>query len=114
VLHPGFTSVRNFDTPPVVVAVDAGSEAERTGLAAGDTILTINGKPAAGEVEDHLRGLAPGDTVRLRITGRKGSREIKIGVTGRAEESFAIVDLPQVTPQQRARRNAWLNSEAEP
>ncbi|MGH9555632.1 MAG: M61 family metallopeptidase, partial [Terriglobales bacterium] len=24
VLHPGFTSVRNFDTPPVVVAVDEG------------------------------------------------------------------------------------------
>ncbi len=114
VRHAGFTSVRNFDTPPVVVAVDAGSEAERAGLAAGDTILTINGKPAAGEVEDHLRGLAPGDTVRLRVTGRKGSREIKIGVTGRDEESFAIVDLPHVTPQQRARRNAWLNSEAEP
>ncbi|MGH9603142.1 MAG: hypothetical protein ACRD24_12230, partial [Terriglobales bacterium] len=32
VSHPGFTSVRNFDTPPVVVAVDAGSEAERAGL----------------------------------------------------------------------------------
>ncbi len=114
VMHPGFTSVRNFDTPPVVVAVDQGSEAERAGLAAGDTILTVNGKPAAGEVEDHLRGMVAGDTLRLRVTGRKGSREIKMRVSGREEESFAIVDLPQVTPQQRARRNAWFNSEVEP
>ncbi|MCI0356815.1 MAG: PDZ domain-containing protein, partial [Acidobacteria bacterium] len=114
VLHPGFTSVRNLDTPPVVVAVDQGSEAERSGLAAGDTILTINGKPSAGEVEDHLRGMVAGDTVRLRVTGRKGSREIKIRLAGRDEESFTIVDLPQVTPQQRARRNAWLHSEVEP
>jgi predicted metalloprotease with PDZ domain len=113
-LHPGFTSVRNFDTPPVVVSVDQGAEAERAGLAAGDTILTINGKPAVGEVEDHLRGMVAGDSLRLRVTGRKGSREIKIRVTGRDEESFAIVDLPHVTAQQRARRNAWLNSEVEP
>jgi predicted metalloprotease with PDZ domain len=114
VLHPAFTSVRNFDTPPVVVAVDQGADAERAGLAAGDTILTINGKPAVGEVEGHLRGLVVGDILKLRVTGRKGSREVKIRVTGRDEESFAITDLPQVTPQQRARRKAWLNSEVEP
>lgn len=114
VLHAGFTSVRNFDAPPVVVAVDQGSDAERAGLAAGDTILTINGKAAVGEVEDHLRGVAVGEVLKLRVTGRKGSRELKMRVTGRDEESFAIVDLPQVTPQQRARRNAWLNSEVGP
>ncbi len=111
VVHPGFLSVRNFDQPSVVVSVDPGSEADRAGLSAGDTILTINGKPAIGEFEDRLAGMKVGDTIRLRVTGRKGSREVKIKLSGRDEESFAIVELPSITPEQRTRRAAWLASQ---
>ena len=110
-VYPGFLTVRNFDQPSVVVSVDSGSEAERAGLSAGDTILTVNGKVATGEFEDRLAGMKVGDTIRLRVTGRKGSREVKVKLGGRDEESFAIVELPTVTPEQRARRAAWLASE---
>jgi len=106
--HPGFTSVKNFDAPPVVVSVENLSEADRLGLVAGDTILAIDGKPASSEVEDVLSTMRLGDTIRLRVTGRKGSREIKLRLGGHEEEQFAIQEMEQVTPAQRARRAAWL------
>lgn len=108
--HPGFTSVKNFDAPPVVVSVENMSEADRLGLVAGDTILAIDGKPASSEVEEILAGMRVGDTLRLRVTGRKGSREIKLRLGGHEEEQFSIVDADGVTPAQRARRAAWLES----
>ena len=48
VADAGFVATRNFDGPPIVAAVTAGSDAERAGLQVGDTILEINGKAAAG------------------------------------------------------------------
>jgi len=110
--HPGFTSVKNFDAPPVVVSVENLSEADRQGLVAGDTILAIDGKAASSEVEGVLSTLRVGDTLRLRVTGRKGSRELKLRLGGHEEEQFAIVDAEVVTPAQRARRAAWLESPA--
>jgi len=110
--HPGFTSVKNFDAPPVVVAVENLSEADRLGLVAGDTLLAIDGKPVSSEVEDVLSAMRVGDTLRLRVTGRKGSREIKLRLGGHEEERFSIVDVDGVTPGQRARRAAWLESPA--
>ncbi len=112
-IHPGFTAVRNFDMPPVVVEVDSGSEAERAGLVAGDTILLMDGKPAAGQVETHWAKMRAGETLRLRVTGRKGSREIKVKVVGLDEEAFSLADVGPITPEQRARRAAWLQSEHE-
>jgi predicted metalloprotease with PDZ domain len=111
VLDPGFLSVRNFDQPSVVVSVDPGGEAERAGLSPGDTILTVNGKPLSDDLENRLAGMKIGETLRLRVTGRKGSREVKIKLGSRDQESFAIVELPSSTPQQRARRAAWLASQ---
>jgi predicted metalloprotease with PDZ domain len=108
--HPGFTSVKNFDAPPVVVSVDNMSEADRLGLAAGDTILTINGKPASSEVEEILSTMRVGDTMHLRVTGRKGSRELKLRLGGHEEEQFSIQEVEGVTAAQRARRAAWLES----
>jgi predicted metalloprotease with PDZ domain len=110
--HPGFTSVKNFDAPPVVVSVENLSEADRLGLVAGDTILAINGKPASSEVEDVLATMRVGDTMRLRVTGRKGSRELRLRLGGHEEEQFSIVETEGVTPGQRARRAAWLESPA--
>jgi predicted metalloprotease with PDZ domain len=111
---PGFLSVKNFDAPPVVVSVENMSEAGRLGLTAGDTILSINGKPASSTVEEVLSTMRVGDTLRLRVTGRKGSREIKLRLAGHEEEQFALLDLDGVTPAQRARRAAWLEETSGP
>jgi len=110
----GFESVRNFDSAPVVVSVVEGSDAAKAGLTAGDSILEVNGRQAAAEVEEMLAGKQPGDNIKLRLQGRSGVRDVKIKLGARREQDFKIVDLDNVTPAQRARRAAWLASEPEP
>jgi predicted metalloprotease with PDZ domain len=111
--YAGFVSSRNFDQPPVVASVDEGSEAERAGLRAGDTILGINGKLATSEIESQVASMRVGDTLRLRVSGRSGQRDLKIKLVAREQEDFAIVPLDNVTAAQRARRAAWLAGEDE-
>ncbi len=114
VADAGFTAARNFDNPMSVGAVTPGSEAERAGLQAGDTILELQGKPAGQEARDLLMRLNPGDTLTMKVRGRRGSeRELKWKVGGRQEISYQVKDLDQVTADQRARRAAWLRGEAQ-
>jgi len=110
----GFTSVRNFDQPPVVVLIEEGSEAQRAGLEQGDQVVAVNGRTLTGELETRLMDMRVGDTVKLRVVGRKGSREIKLTLGGQSQDEFSFSEVERVTPAQRARRAAWLRGEAEP
>lgn len=112
---PGFLASRNFDGPLSVVAVTTGSEAERAGLRVGDTITELQGKPAGEDSTQQLARLRPGDTVVLKVRARRGpERELKWKVTGREEIVYEVKDLDQITPEQRARRAAWIKGEAQP
>ena len=93
----------------------AGSEAERAGLRVGDTITELQGKPAGEDSTQQLARLRPGDTVVLKVRARRGpERELKWKVTGREEIVYEVKDLDQITPEQRARRAAWIKGEAQP
>ncbi len=112
---PGFAASRNFDGPMSVVAVTPGSEADHAGLQVGDTIVELQGKTAGQESRQELAHLGPGDTITVKVRGRRGGdRELKWKIGGRQEISYAIKDLDQVTAEQRARRAAWLKGEAQP
>jgi predicted metalloprotease with PDZ domain len=111
---PGFVSARNFDQPPVVFSIAPGSDAERAGLNTGDSIVEINGKPLSSDVETAIAAMRPGDTLRMKVRGRRGGREVKIKLGSREEQDFAIVELANVTAAQRARRAAWLRGESQP
>lgn len=111
--YAGFISVRNFDVPPVAVYVEEGSDAEKAGLVQGDTILSVNGKPLNSEFEDVLATMRPGEKLTLRVAGRKGNRKIEFPLGGREEIDYHVADLDNVTPEQRARRAAWLSSQPE-
>jgi predicted metalloprotease with PDZ domain len=110
----GFTSVRNFDQPPVVVVIEEGSEAQRAGLEQGDQVVAVNGRTLTGDLETRFSELRVGDTVKLRVVGRKGSREVKLTLGGQPQDEFRFSEVERVTPAQRARRAAWLRGEAEP
>jgi len=109
--YAGFIAVRNFDGPAVVAVVDESSEARRQGLATGDVILLVNGKPQAGSIEERIATMRVGASVKLRVSGRDGQRDVKFKLVGREQEEFTIVNVPTLTPDQRARRAAWLTAD---
>jgi predicted metalloprotease with PDZ domain len=110
---PGFIASRNFDSPMSVIAVTPGGEAERAGLQVGDIITAIQGKPASEESNQQLARMNTGETISIKIRSRGRERELQWKVTGRQEISFQVKDLDHITPEQRARRAAWLEGEAE-
>jgi predicted metalloprotease with PDZ domain len=114
VADAGFLASRNFDGPMTVAEVTPGSEAERVGLQAGETVLEINGKMAGQESREELAHLKPGDLITLKVRGRRGGeRELKWNAGSRQEISYELRDLDTVTAEQHARRGAWLKGEAQ-
>ena len=111
VANLGFTAIQNFDSPPSVTRVQPGSEAEKAGLAVGDVLLEINGKPATSHFEARLADLRPGATIHVRARNRRGERELQWKVGAREEVEFELQDVENVTAQQKARRAAWLKGE---
>lgn len=112
---PGFLGSRNFDGPMSVLAVTPGGEAERAGLQVGETVVELQGKPAGEESTQQLARLQPGDTVVVKVRSRRGAeRELKWKVAGRQEVIYEVKDLERITPEQHARRAAWLKGEAQP
>jgi predicted metalloprotease with PDZ domain len=110
----GFVASRNFDGPMTAAGVSAGSEAEHAGLQVGDTILEINGKVVGQESSEALATLTSGDTITVKVRGRRGGeRELKWKIGSREEVSYELKDLENVTAAQRARRAAWLKGEAQ-
>ena len=110
----GFSASRNFDGPMSVGAVVPGSEAEHAGLQVGDVILELQGKAGGQESRQELARLNPGDTLTVKVRGRRGAeRELKWKVAGRQEVMYEVKDLDPVTPPQRARRTSWLKGEAQ-
>jgi predicted metalloprotease with PDZ domain len=114
VADAGFLGSRNFDGPMAVAAVTPGSEAERAGLQVGDSIVELQGKPAGQESRQQLSRLVPGDTLSVKVRSRHGGeRELKWKVGSRQEISYEVKNLDKVTPEQHARRAAWLAGEAQ-
>ena len=114
VADPGFISSRNFDGPMSVTAVTPNGDAERAGLQVSDVILEIQGKPAGQESRQELSRLNQGDALTVRVrTRRGGERELKWKIGSRQETLYQIKDLDTITPQQHARRAAWLKGEAQ-
>jgi predicted metalloprotease with PDZ domain len=113
IADPGFVATRNFDAALVVAAVTAGSAAEHAGLSVGDSILEINGKQANGGLAGRAAEIRPGETLRLRVRNSAGERELRWTLGSRQELDFDLTDLDKVTPEQKARRTAWLRGEAQ-
>ncbi|MBZ5720481.1 MAG: hypothetical protein LAO03_08870 [Acidobacteriia bacterium] len=113
VADPGFDASQKFDTPPSVFYVAPGSVAERAGLAIGDIVLQINGRIAGPTFPRQLAELRPGDTIHLRVRSLRGEREIHWKLASREEVEFELKDVDNITPQQKARRAAWLHGESQ-
>ncbi len=110
----GFAATKSPGQPPAVSAVNPGGEAERAGLAVGDSILEINGRVLTSDYRQQLAALGVGETLRLRVRNRGGEREVAWKMGSREEVEFDLKDVENLTPEQKARRAAWLSGEDQP
>ncbi len=94
VASAGFTSTANLGGQPEIFHVDANSDAGRAGLAPGDRVITMDGKPASDSLDEELSRLPPGTAVHLRIENRKGQRDVKLRLDARKLQSQELQDLP--------------------
>lgn len=107
----GLWAVRNSDAPPVVTWLDPAGPAESSGLAVGDAILEIDGKVSGPDFGHQLAAVQAGEMLRLRV--RRGAEEHNYQLTVGSHEDvdFELKDATSVSPEQRARRAAWLSGQ---
>ena len=96
-----------------MASIAPGSDAERAGLAIGEDILEINGQAAGSDFEQRLAELRPGDKLRLRVRNSGGEHELHWKLGRRDEVAVELKDVDNITPQQKARRAAWLKGESQ-
>jgi predicted metalloprotease with PDZ domain len=108
-----FQATWDLNMPPTVTAVAPNSAAERAGLEVGDTIVEVNGQKAGRNFDRLTALLRPGDMLRLRTHGRRGQRDLRWKLASREEVEFELADVDNISPQQKARRDAWLGGEAQ-
>ena len=113
VADPGFTAIRAFGTPPVVASLSGSGGAEHAGLAVGDSILQLNGRAVNGDFNYRLAQLRAGDIIRLRVRSHRGEHEVHWKLASKEQVEFRLEDVDNITPQQKARRAAWLAGESE-
>jgi predicted metalloprotease with PDZ domain len=94
------------------IAITPGGEADRAGLQFGDIVTEIQGKPASEESNQQLARMNAGEIISVKTRSRGAERHLQWKVAERQEISYQVKDLDHVTPEQRARRIAWLKGEA--
>lgn len=113
VAYAGFTANGNFGPTPVVTNVDLGGEAEKAGLHPGDIILYVNGMEPSANIAEQIASLEPGSTLKLKVSTRDHVREVKIRLTAREVMQYELQQVPNATPEQIARRQAWMRGDSE-
>lgn len=108
----GFQVSRAFGG--VLLVTEVNGEAQQAGLQEGDTLLEINGKPAAGEFQTLLADMRPGDALRVKVQSDRGERTLQWKIGRRDEVAFSLQDVQNITSTQKAGRAAWLSGEDSP
>src|SRR5207302_1403095 len=110
VADAGFTAARNFN-PPLVIEDVYGEQARAAGLQQGNEIVAIEGKPAARNLDQQFANAKPGTKVRITVMNRGVRKEVELTLGQRSVVAYVLHESSQPTPEQLARRKAWLNSE---
>ena len=110
----GFVAGTNFDGPPTVAQVDAGSEAEKAGLASGDVLVEIDGHEPSVDFERRLQQLHPGNTLQVHVRGENGDRKLQWKVGAREDVEYELREVENLSARQKSQRAAWLRGECSP
>ena len=110
---PGFTTSANLDGQPEVMSVDANSEAQRAGIAVGDRVVEVDGKPTTAFLDDQIGRMRAGTTVKISLANQRGQNTVKLKLSSQAEQVYILQDVASVTAEQRAHRVAWIHGDDE-
>ena len=97
----------------MVAQVEQGSQAEKAGIRPGDILTSVNGMTLRGDFSSMIRAMRPGEIVRVGIRRGAEDREASIRLASQVSEEYSLEDLPAVSPEQRARRAAWLRGDSQ-
>ena len=79
----------------------------------GDAILELNGRATASDFGEQLQLIPRGTMLRVRIRRGREERSLRWRVGNKEEVEFVLQDVENITPQQKARRTAWLAGESQ-
>ena len=107
---PGFSVTRGA----AVIAKVEGEGARSAGLREGDEIVEFQDQPPGRGMQRRLSQVAPSSTIHMKV--RRGGAEslVTIPVGTRQAEEWQVSEVPNATPEQVARRKAWIASEDQP
>jgi predicted metalloprotease with PDZ domain len=108
VADAGFDATLNFTGLPEVTAIATGSPVEAAGVRIGDTLTAIDDREYLGDLQSYLDGHKPGETVVFHFLSRGRVLSVKVVLKTSNRLKYSVVDLPRVSPEQRAQRAAWL------
>ena len=107
----GFRASRNFDAAPAVVDVAPQSEAAKSGLVVGDTILALEGTPISRDLEARIAGRSLGDTIRVRVRNAAGiERDLTWKLVAKRTLEYQVVEIENPTVDQLLHRKNWLTA----
>ncbi len=80
------------------------------GIDSGDIIKSIDGQPATAASWNAIGNRKPGETVTLAVLRRGGASVTKTVTLGQDPTAQQVVSMDNMTPAQKAFRDAWLAS----
>ncbi len=104
----GFDATVNFTGLPEVTAVAPGSSVESAGVRIGDRLTAIDDREYFGDLQAYLSGHKPVGTVVFHFLSRGRVLHVKVELKTASRVTYRLVDLPNVSPEQRSQRAAWL------
>lgn len=97
-----------------IAAVESGSAAARAHVEPGATVLEANGEPVRGHFARWLESRRPGEKLHLKLRAHDGRlREVEFALGTKKFDEYRLEESPDATAEERARRAAWLQGEAQ-
>jgi predicted metalloprotease with PDZ domain len=110
----GFTMEREQDGTFSVASVEAGSNAEKSGLKVGDTVARWNGGDPPRRSDRWAAQQKPGEDLHLRIRRAGADQDIALRLGEQREKFYQVGELPDVSDRAKRIRDGMLRGTTDP
>jgi predicted metalloprotease with PDZ domain len=110
----GFTVQRENNAPSIVVAIEPGGGAEKSGLRVGDEILRWNNGDTPHRPDRWAAQQKPGEDLHLRVRRDGKEENIDLRLSEVREKFFQVVEAPSPDPRAKRIREGILHGTTDP